>query len=157
MDYSLPGSSVHGIFQIRVLEWVAISFFRGSSQPRYQIRVSRIVGRCFTVWATREAQVYKCLQKKEEKEGDKGIGYSGQGCRASGVLCLFLSLLLSPLVSSFLLRGEAFWCQSSINRRGYMFQNHVWQKPPQYYKVISFQLRFKKKKLMELQKKKKKN
>ena len=34
MDYSLPGSSVHGIFQARVLEWVAISFSRGSSQPR---------------------------------------------------------------------------------------------------------------------------
>ena len=33
MDYSLPGSSVHGIFQARVLEWVAISFSRGSSQP----------------------------------------------------------------------------------------------------------------------------
>ena len=34
MDRSLPGSSVHGIFQARVLEWVAISFSRGSSQPR---------------------------------------------------------------------------------------------------------------------------
>ena len=33
MDCSLPGSSVHGIFQARVLEWVAISFFRGSSRP----------------------------------------------------------------------------------------------------------------------------
>ena len=34
MDCSLPGSSTHGIFQARVLEWVAISFSRGSSQPR---------------------------------------------------------------------------------------------------------------------------
>ena len=34
MDCSLPGSSVHGILQARVLEWVAISFSRGSSQPR---------------------------------------------------------------------------------------------------------------------------
>ena len=33
-DCSLPGSSVHGIFQARILEWVAISFFRGSSQSR---------------------------------------------------------------------------------------------------------------------------
>ena len=54
MDCSLPHSSVHGIFQARVLEWVAISFSRGSSQPRDQTRVSHIVGRCFTVWATRE-------------------------------------------------------------------------------------------------------
>ena len=34
MDYSLPGSSVHGIFQARILGWVAISFSRGSSQPK---------------------------------------------------------------------------------------------------------------------------
>ena len=34
MDYSLPGSSIHEIFQARVLEWVAISFSRGSSGPR---------------------------------------------------------------------------------------------------------------------------
>ena len=34
MDCSLPGSSVHGIFQARVLEWVTVSFYRGSSQPR---------------------------------------------------------------------------------------------------------------------------
>ena len=54
MNCSLPGSSVHGIFQARVLEWVAISFSRGSSRPRDRTRVSRIVGRCFTVWATRE-------------------------------------------------------------------------------------------------------
>ena len=40
MDCSPPGSSVHGIFQARVLEWAAISFSRGSSQPRDQIQVS---------------------------------------------------------------------------------------------------------------------
>ena len=55
MDCSPPGSSVHGIFQARVLEWVAIVFSRGSSQPRNRTQVSRIVGRLFTVWATREA------------------------------------------------------------------------------------------------------
>ena len=57
MDCSLSGSSVHGIFQARVLEWVSISFSRGSSWLRDQTRVSRIVGRHFTVWATREVQV----------------------------------------------------------------------------------------------------
>ena len=36
MDYSLPGSSVHAIFQARILEWVAISFSKGSSRPRDQ-------------------------------------------------------------------------------------------------------------------------
>ena len=45
MDCSLSGSSVHGIFHARVLEWVAISFSRGSSRPRDRTWVSRIVGR----------------------------------------------------------------------------------------------------------------
>ena len=54
MGCSLPGFSVHGIFQAIVLEWIAISFSRGSSQPRAQTRVSCIVDRCFTIWATRE-------------------------------------------------------------------------------------------------------
>ena len=54
MDCSLPGSSAHGIFQARVLEWVAISFSRGSSWPRDQTCVSHIVGRCFTIWTTKE-------------------------------------------------------------------------------------------------------
>ena len=55
MDSSPPGSSVHGILQGRTLEWVAIPFSRGSSQPRDWIPISCIAGRFFTVWATREA------------------------------------------------------------------------------------------------------
>ena len=55
MDYSLSGSSIHGIFQVRVLEWIVISFSRGSSRPRNRTRVSHIAGRRFTIWATREA------------------------------------------------------------------------------------------------------
>ena len=45
MDCSLSGSSVHGIFQTRVLEWIAISFSRGSSRPRNRTQVSHIA--CF--------------------------------------------------------------------------------------------------------------
>ena len=52
MDGSLPGSTVHGIFQARMLEWAATSFSRGSSQPRDQTQVSCIADRGFTVWAT---------------------------------------------------------------------------------------------------------
>ena len=52
MDCSLSGSSVQGILQARVLEWVAISFSSGSSQPRDRTRVSRIPGRHFNLWAT---------------------------------------------------------------------------------------------------------
>ena len=56
MDWSLPGFAVHGILQARIPEWVAITFSRESSQPRDWIRVSRIAGRLFTIWATREVQ-----------------------------------------------------------------------------------------------------
>ena len=52
IDYSPPGSSVHGILQARILEWVAISFSRGSSWPRDWTQLSFIAGRFFTVWAT---------------------------------------------------------------------------------------------------------
>ena len=51
----LPGSSVHGISQARILEWVAISFSRRSSQPRDRTQVSHVAGRRFTLWAIREA------------------------------------------------------------------------------------------------------
>ena len=54
---SPPGSSVHGISQARILEWVAISFSRISSQLRDQTGVSCVAGGLFTNWATREAQV----------------------------------------------------------------------------------------------------
>ena len=48
VDCSLPGSSVHGIFQARILEWVSISYPRGSSLPRDQTQVSCIAGEFFT-------------------------------------------------------------------------------------------------------------
>ena len=53
MDCSLPGSSVHGIFQARTLEWVAISFSRGSSQPRDGTHISCIGRQIPYHWATR--------------------------------------------------------------------------------------------------------
>ena len=58
MDCSLPAFSIHRIFQARVLEWVAISFSRGSSWPRDWTQVSRITGSHFTVWATSEVIIY---------------------------------------------------------------------------------------------------
>ena len=57
MDCSLPGSSVHGILQARILEWLTIPFFRVSSQPRDRIQVSCITGRFFAIWATKEAWI----------------------------------------------------------------------------------------------------
>ena len=55
MDCSLPGSSFHRICQARILEWIAVSFSRKSSWPRDWIWPSCIVGRHFTVWATRKS------------------------------------------------------------------------------------------------------
>ena len=53
MDYT-----VHGMLQARILEWVAVPFSRGSSQPRNQTQVSCVAGGFFTIGATREAQEY---------------------------------------------------------------------------------------------------
>ena len=54
MDWKPPGSPLHGIFQVRTLEWVAIPFFRGSSRPKDQTQVSCTAGRFFTTWVMRE-------------------------------------------------------------------------------------------------------
>ena len=56
MDRSPPGSSVHGILQARILEWIAFPFSKGSSKPRDRTLVSHTAGGFFTSWATREAQ-----------------------------------------------------------------------------------------------------
>ena len=60
LDYSQIGSSVHGVLQARMLEWVAISFSKGSSQPRNWMHVSCvsfIAGGFFTQWTSREEPV----------------------------------------------------------------------------------------------------
>ena len=55
MDCSLPGSSIHGIFQARILERVVISFSWRSSRPRHWTQASHIVGRRFTISTTRKS------------------------------------------------------------------------------------------------------
>ena len=61
MDCSLPGSSVHGIIQARILELIAIPFSRGSSWPRDWTQVSCTAGIFFTVWNTRESESHSVL------------------------------------------------------------------------------------------------
>ena len=74
MDYSLPGSSVHGILQATVLEWVAISSTRGSSGPRDQTHVSWVscIGRQIpyhgAIW---EAVIRMAIIKNKQKENTK--------------------------------------------------------------------------------------
>ena len=73
MDCSPPDSSVHGILRARILEWVAIPFSRGSSQPRDQTQVSHMAGGFFTSRATREAPSKGGRAKyKRQKERQKG-------------------------------------------------------------------------------------
>ena len=62
---SPPGSSVHGILQARILGWVAISISRGSSWPRDRTHVFCTVGRCFTIWVTKEALCTELWSKQE--------------------------------------------------------------------------------------------
>ena len=81
MDGSLPGSSVLGILQARVLEWVTIPFSRGSSQPRDRTQVFHTRGRFFTIWATREAQ---SVQRWVS------LVRSNEGFRSSAVLLCWL-------------------------------------------------------------------
>ena len=85
MDYSLPGSSVHGILQARILEWVAISSFRGSSWPRDRSWVSCIAERFLTVWESLEISP-KCSPQgpadphyQTPEVGLEGGKYSHQG------------------------------------------------------------------------------
>ena len=66
LDYNLPGSSVHGILQARILEWGAILFSRRSSQPGHWTWVSCTVGRFFTFRATRKAPPNTLLLDNEE-------------------------------------------------------------------------------------------
>ena len=74
MDYSLSGSSAHGIFQA-ILEWVAISFSRGSSQLRNRTWVSHTAGRLFTIWATREALEKARVDLKKKQTNRSRIVY----------------------------------------------------------------------------------
>ena len=58
MDCSPPGSSVHGIYQTRILQLVAIPFYRVSSQPSDGTQISCITGRIFTIWATKKTSTW---------------------------------------------------------------------------------------------------
>ena len=59
VDSSPPSSSVHGILQANLLEWVAISFSRGSSRSRDQIQFSHIAGRCFNLCTKLRSDIAK--------------------------------------------------------------------------------------------------
>ena len=90
MGCGLPGSSVQGILQAGILEWVAISSSRGSSWPRDQTRVSCIADRFFTVWATREAHsrypINVCCMNKWLQQSPTQRRHSRASCSISEML-----------------------------------------------------------------------
>ena len=67
MDYRQPGSTVYGVFQARILEFIAISFSRRSSQLRVQTQVSCTTDRFFAIWSTREALMHNLYVIKHIK------------------------------------------------------------------------------------------
>ena len=95
-----PDSFVHGISQIRMLEWVAISYSRGSSWPRNQTNVSCTAGGFFIAWATREGFLYddmNFIYWFQEK--------LSHGCRSALSVSAPWELLLLPRTSSSIHRG----------------------------------------------------
>ena len=102
VDCSPPGSSVHGILQARIMDWVAISFSRGSSQPRDRTHVSSIAGRHFNLWATRGRQVWRQILLIDTHVIKMGvlvtwkIQLSLQKCRFCFYMILFLLEHLKP-------------------------------------------------------------
>ena len=95
MDCSPPVSSVHGIFPARILEWVVISFSRGSSWTRDQTQVSCIAVRFFTIWATRDLLTIGSGWKASRK-CCKDIGKSNSEEFRGGTPMTLLSHLIFP-------------------------------------------------------------
>ena len=85
MDCSPPGSSIHGIFQAKILQWVAILYFRGCSQPRINWACC-IAGRFFTVLITREAQMDWVIKKKKKWALNLSLGHREFVGRYSGCI-----------------------------------------------------------------------
>ena len=65
--------TAHEILQARILEWVVFPFSRGSSQPRDWTQVSRIAGRFFTSWATREVQHFLLIEKNISQAHENAV------------------------------------------------------------------------------------
>ena len=104
MDCSMPGSSLHGIFQERILEWVSCSFSRGSSWPRDWNQVSCIAGRLFTVWATRESLCKERLWLFPFLMKESRVQRCSVGCPSSylqGIaMWAFFNLVLFPYIQN---------------------------------------------------------
>ena len=129
VDSRLPGSSIHENFQARILEWVSISFSRGSSQPRDQNQdqtwVSSIAGRLFIVWATRGS-------------------YKNSAIRVvSSAYLRLLIFLLAILIPAYASSSPAFLMMYSaykLNKQGDNIQ--PWHMPFPIWNRLLFHVKF---------------
>ena len=103
MDCSPPGSSVHGILQARILEWVASPFSRGSSWPKDRTQVSCMAGRYFTIWATRDQGQINALPMKTQRKPDP---HRYQGRATERTASVFISWEGSARISLFFLSNK---------------------------------------------------
>ena len=109
MDCSLPGSSVRGILQAKILEWVAISFSRGSSQPRIEpvfLTSPALAGRFFTTSATWE-ETWK-EQEAGFEHGRPSDGYAN--------LKSSRSIQQEVLGQELFLKGFLGWAETSVTQ-----------------------------------------
>ena len=105
-DCSLPVSSVHGILQAKTLEWVAISFSRGSSQPRDWTCVSCIGRRFLCHWATKETWTMLIVRVCVCVCVFKG-SYLSQYCLPNCIFC-YLTIFDSLLYASYCIRYRTY-------------------------------------------------
>ena len=108
MECSPPGSSDYGMLQARILEWVATSFSKGSSQSSDQTWVSSIAGNFFTIWAT------KVSLKIQQSAG--GCHFFSPGWPDTGMLHLWhsLSVLLTPSAHVAILSSTSLHNQPAL-------------------------------------------
>ena len=98
MDCSPPGSSVHGILQARILEWVAILFSRGSSQPRNHTWSPALAGRFITTKHPRKPIVGVKNEDFRNKYKMEVYHFSNSESSSSCFLAIIVSGVISPSV-----------------------------------------------------------
>ena len=122
MDCSPPGSYINMISQTRILEWVAISFSRGSFQPKDQTHVSCSAGRFFIIWATREVSNHYSVQFSRSVVSDSLWPHESQHVRPS-------CPSPTPGVHSDS-RPSSQWCHSAISSSVVPFSSCPQSLPP---------------------------
>ena len=136
VDCSSPGPSVHGILQARILEWLAIPFSRGSSQPRDRTWVSCIAGRFFIIWATNQEMILKthCRIQAFTRDGSRWSALQASLFFLIGIDDTVILIMFITFQSAFMCIMALF--SSSFTRWGW----EVLQGPPLLYHKVEVSL-----------------